>query len=332
MANKIELGKLIIGNIKLSKLMKNAYKNYLEIEKSIEKRLEDLNYNENIVFPNKNLSFIESYKKNFFTFLMLSILENMKIKKGKILKYGEIIFCLRTIITSTDNMIDNENKGVIILKNIENHTVNNTLLILTMQNVLNLILKELKASDSTMSFILNKIYSVAKSESQRDSTKYSKYPNPEYVINEIHKGIGGELLQLSLWVPSILESDKELVNKYNDSLFDIGMALQGLDDLCDMEEDFKASQVNLGISKLIYEFNIDKDNFYNKIDFKSLSREYSEMHNLYVKQCIKTALQGFEKLNHLDYPISKKDSVVLLKYLFELRGIKELWDSVDYKI
>lgn len=330
MTNKTDIGKMILRNLKFSKLMKNAYKNYLDVEKSIENRLSELEYGEDFIFPNKKLSFIESYKKNFFTFLMLSILDNMKIKKERLIKYGEINFCLRTIVTSTDNMIDNEKKGVIFLNNIENKTVNNTLLIMTMQNVMSIILRELGDHGETLNFILNKIHSIAKCESLRDVNIYDEYPDSTHIINEIHRGIGGELLQLSLWAPTVLEKELTIVKEYNKALFFIGMALQGLDDLCDMKEDYDASQVNLGIARLKYSFNLNTDIFSGEFDNNVLIKDYSEIYNSYVDECIKTALKGFEKLKSLNYPISHKESIVLLKYLFELRGIKELWDISKY--
>ena len=325
MKNKLDIGRLILGNLKLAGIMKNAHKHYAKIESAAELRLKQLDYSSDLVFTNKNLSFIESYKKNFFTFLMISILDNMKIPKERVILYGEITFCLRGIVTATDNIIDNEKKGVIFLNDVENSVVNNTLLLMTLQNVLLHVLNELGCSEKGMTLILNKIHSIAKSESLRNSALYDKYPAPQYIIDNIHTGIGGELLQLALWIPEIMEGLSSPVSEYNKALFDIGMALQALDDLCDMSEDFSASQVNLGISVLKYQY----DTQYNP-SVNPVAAAYPEMCKNYSYNCINTALTGFNKLSELGYPLSRNDSLVLLQYLFELRGIKDLWEISEF--
>lgn len=331
MQKKIDIGRMILGNIQFSKSIKNAHKNYSKVEKSIEKRLGSFAYSKDFYFPNKNISFIESYKRNFFTFLMLSMIENLGIKRERLIKYGEVIFCLRTIITSTDNIIDNESKGIVFLKNIDNSVVNNTLLLMTVQNILTDILMELGDKDGkAMMFILNKIHSIAQSESLRDAGLYKEYPHGDFVREKMHGGIGGELLQLSLWAPTMLEKDLDLIGDYNTALYDIGMALQALDDLCDMKEDYDTDKINLGIAKLNSMYNIDIKNDFDSFDKEEFKEKYSEFYGDYVDECIETALRGFSKLESLGYPIKEKESLVLLKYLFELRGIKELWEKSKY--
>ncbi|MGL5057293.1 MAG: hypothetical protein ACRC6A_08030, partial [Fusobacteriaceae bacterium] len=87
---------------------KEGYNNLKKIEKNISKNyLEKLDFYKEIYFYEKNESFMDSLKKNFFTILMLSTFKKSGLSDKKIIEYGKISFALRTIITSTDNMIDN---------------------------------------------------------------------------------------------------------------------------------------------------------------------------------------------------------------------------------
>ena len=332
MTENIKLGKLILGNIKFSNLIKNAYKNYKEVENSINNRLKNLSFSKNIYFVSKNKSFVDNYKQNFFTFLMLSILDSVGTKKERLLKYGELIFCLRAIITATDNIIDDERKGVIFIDKVSNKIVENTLLILIMENIMRDVLEELdggKAS-SHMIFILNKIYSIAESESMRDIKLYEEYPKEDYISNHIHKGIGGELLQLSLWIPCVIENN-HLLDKYSKALFYIGMALQSLDDLCDMKEDYDSGKINLATSGLKYKFYDNIDEIFSK-DSSKLMERFPKFHTDYIGVCIDQAMCGFRQFARCGYPLKEKEALILLEYLFELRGIKELWDISKIKI
>jgi hypothetical protein len=332
MTENIKLGKLILGNIKFSNLIKNAYKNYKEVEDSINIRLKNLSFGKNIYFVSKNKSFGDNYKQNFFTFIMLSILDSVGTKKEKLLKYGELIFCLRAIITATDNIIDNEEKGVIFISKVDNKIVENTLLILIMEHIMRDVLEELDSTkaSSHMIFILNKIYSIAESESVRNINLYENYPKEDYIINHIHKGIGGELLQLSLWIPTLIEQN-QILDKYSKALFYIGMSLQALDDLCDMQEDYDNKKINLAISGLKYNFFDNIDNLFSK-DSSKLIYEFPKFYKDYVSICIDKAMCGFRQFARCGYPLKEKEALILLEYLFELRGIKELWDISKKKI
>lgn len=332
MTENIKLGKLILGNIKFSTLIKNAYKNHKEVENSIKNRLKNLTFSKNIYFVSKNQSFVDNYKQNFFTFLMLSILDSVGTKKGRLLKYGELIFCLRAIITATDNIIDDEKKGVIFIDKVSNKTVENTLLILLMQNIMRDVLEELDEgkSSSHMTFILNKIYSIAESESLRDVKLYEEYPKENYITNSIHRGIGGELLQLSLWIPGLIEKN-HILDKYSKALFYIGMSLQSLDDLCDMEEDYESGKINLATAGLKYNYYDNIDELFSK-DTAKLIEKFPEFYSNYVAVCVDQAMCGFRQFAKCGYPIKEKEALVLLEYLFELRGIKELWDISKRKI
>lgn len=294
------------NHILLGKLLLDSYKNLKEIQKDIEKDLKTFDFKEELVLDFKTTNFKESFKKNFFTLLMISILLECKICKKHVISYGKIIIYLRQIVTSTDNIIDNENKGVIFLSGLKSGIVSNTLITLTCQDLLTKeCLAVSRGKEEISRKILNKIYSIAISESLRDSFQYENYPDVKYILEKIHSGIGGELLKISLEAPLILEKNSKM-KEYSAGLYEVGMALQALDDFFDIQEDEENRKVNLLKSMLIY-----KDTSEN------------EVRESYLKNVSENAYKGFKILEDGGFPINRSQAKKILKKLFELRGLKD---------
>ncbi|WP_047394085.1 hypothetical protein [Cetobacterium sp. ZOR0034] len=155
-------------HILMGKLFLESFNILKEIQKEIQKDLKSLEFQKEIEVEFKNLNFMESFKKNFFTLLMLSIMIDCKISKKNVVKYGKIILYLRQIVTSTDNIIDDENKGIIFIDRLKNNVVSNSLVMLFCQNFLSKTCLEIDFKSSLSQKILNKIYLIAESESLRD--------------------------------------------------------------------------------------------------------------------------------------------------------------------
>ncbi|WP_372714429.1 hypothetical protein, partial [Ilyobacter sp.] len=184
---KLDIGKLMIGNIKLTNLFKDSYFELLKIEKEMKSEMKKLDFSKEFYFSGKKMEFLESFKQNFFTLLILSILKQSGIKGKNLTEYGKVIYCLRAVITCTDNIIDNENKGVLFLKTPKNAVVNNVLLLMVCQNILIITLKNLGDDKGEVSrVILEKIHRVAESEGLRDEGLYKKYPAPQEIVEKIH--------------------------------------------------------------------------------------------------------------------------------------------------
>ncbi|MGL4999208.1 MAG: hypothetical protein ACRC5W_10230 [Cetobacterium sp.] len=308
--------KQIIKNLKLAKLLLSSSSILKEIHQNIEKDFSNFIFKDDIIFTFKsNSSYKEIFKKNFFTLLMLSILLEAKVSTEKIVSYGKIIIFLRQIVTSTDNIIDNEEKGTIVFKSLENIVVKNNFLSLICQDLLTKECLKISNGDSNVSnSIFEELYSIALSESLRDSSLYEKYPSSNYVLNKIHSGIGGKLLEISLVAPKLIEKNM-LLYKYSSGLYEIGMSLQAIDDLFDVREDIDSSKINLALSKFL-EKNI---NFELK-NFENLDKDFSIC---FLKEIIKSAYNGFSILRNNGFPISEHDAKKMLKELFKLRGLED---------
>jgi len=316
----------IYRNKEFLKLIKESYKIYTIANKEIHEDFQTYNFYENLSFGWKKENISSSLKNNFFSLLMTSILIK-GAKQENIKEYVKIITYIRQIVTSTDNIIDKEEKGIITLKNISNPIVKNVLVLMAVQELLSDSIKVLTDDKKISKVIINSIYGVAESESNRDFDYSNKYPTSEYVFDKVHKGIGGELLELSLRVPIAIENTKTL-KEYSKGLFHIGIALQGLDDFCDMKEDFQEGKLNYALAKLLEE-EIKQDEVTDELLDEILSLDiYTEFSRRYLKEIIVRAKKGFKTLEELGYPLGDRETTLLLKHLFKIRGLKKLWTLV----
>lgn len=91
---------------------------------------------EEITLNYSDSNFITLFKKNFFTILMLSLINESNIPKSGIISYGKIIIFLRQVITSVDNILDEEKKGNIFINSLNNPLVENSFISLITQELL----------------------------------------------------------------------------------------------------------------------------------------------------------------------------------------------------
>lgn len=307
--------KYLISNIKLSKLLLSSANILKEIHGSIKQDFSNFKFKDELIFGFSNKGYSEIFKRNFFTLLMLSVLLESKLSKDKVISYGKIIFLLRQIVTSTDNIIDVEDKGDIKFKNLTNIIVKNNFLSLMCQDLLT---KEcLKVSNGNLELsnkILEELYSIAFSENLRDSHLYTSYPDSKFILNKIHSGIGGKLLEISLVAPNYIENNSQ-INNFSSGLYEIGMSLQAIDDLFDIQEDIDANKINLALGKFLEE-NID----ISEADFHSLDDTFSKK---FLEKIVESAYHGFFILSNNGFPISHCDAKQMLKKLFKLRGLEQ---------
>lgn len=302
---------------KFMKQLLKSNKIYNTVVKDVRKDLYKLSFFDNIEVKEENLK--ENFKKNFFSIFMLSLIEFLEAERDDIVKYGKCLFYLRGIITCTDNIIDNESKGVIFLNGIEEKTTENTLLTLLLQKNLEKIIFELDKKEIGISNkVLESIYLIAKSEGLRDRSLYENYPSYNFISHDIHSGIGGELLKIGILVPLYMEKNDKF-KEMSKALYNLGMSLQGLDDLCDMKEDFLAKKINLATSFFMDKLEIDEEKVVN------LNILETPMTEEYLQRIMNYSMESFSILEKIGYPTSKKIGMKLLFHLFKIRGLEDLW-------
>jgi len=309
-------------NSKLLKLLLISHLDYRQIEKEIIKDIKKLSFAKDIYFI--KCTKINNIHKNFFSLFMISLMNYLKIPKSEIIKYGKFIYYTRGTITATDNIIDKENKGVVFLKGITEHTTNNTLLILIFNTKLTELINSYDTCGNINNLFLEKIHSIAKSEGLRDRNLYEKYPKTSYITEKIHSGIGGELLKIGL-LPFFEQHQEKKVEILEKALYGLGMSLQALDDLCDIKQDIDNGKINLAVA--FYMENLNK----SEEECKNIKIEKNSATKKYLENTINYSINAFESLEKIGYPINKQDGINLLKTLFKLRGLEKLWKITEEK-
>ena len=312
--------RLLISTIKTHELMENEYIN----------RIESYIPKEKFINSKKKSNYINYLEKNFFSILLLSIFKNHKISKESIIEYGVILHSLRGMVTCTDNIIDNESKGSIFLTEISNHILSNNMLSIIEQNILNDSISKLTTDSYKKNQMLQgytkALYSVAIGESMRELN--DEIETPKEIIENIHKKIGGELLELAFIIPTINENNSKLEISKN-GIYQIGIALQMIDDICDFQEDIEAKKKNYLLSKIFHNSSLslkelislsNDENFYN-------SELYLNNYSDSIGEAIDTALYGFKILEDSGYPVNKKQGKIILEFMFKIRGLSKAWEN-----
>ncbi|MGL4392777.1 MAG: hypothetical protein ACRCSK_05040 [Fusobacteriaceae bacterium] len=317
----------MLKKIKLKKLLDEASILLSEIQNEIKYDLQKFSFEKNIVYEFENESRDEMYKKNFFTLLMLTLFISAKIKNNKIKSYGKIIFALRQIVTCTDNIIDGESKGVVHFKNFKNIVVKNNFMALICQDILTKECLKISDGDEILSNkIFEELYTIAFSEDIRDRNLYKNYPSSEFILENIHGGIGGKLLEISLVAAKYLEKNFQ-IEKFAKGLYEIGMSLQALDDLFDVSEDFESEKINLAHATFL-EKNINL-NMNSKLNPNLDLEKEKDFTTNFLKNVMAQSYSGFKILEENNFPISDGEVKILLKKLFELRGLGDYAYVID---
>lgn len=335
MDNKIQdYISLGLKNSKLIKLLISTIKTHEIMEKTYATRLKTYISDEKFINEKSYKSYINYLEKNFFSILLLSIFKNLKISKDKITEYGIILHSLRGMVTCADNIIDKESKGSIFLTSISNHVLSNTMLSIIQQNIINNSIDELTIDSYKKNRMIQgytkALYSVALGENLRELGQ--NIEEPKEIIENIHKKIGGELLQLAFVIPSINE-ENEILNQAKNGIFQIGIALQLLDDICDFKEDLDENKKNYLLSKISHKNNL------NVLKIKEISNNenfifsevYLDSYRESINEAVETALYGFELLGNSGYPINRNQGELILKFMFNIRGLSKAWDFYKNK-
>ena len=112
----------------------------------------------------------------------------------------------------------------------------------------------------------------------------------------------------------------------------IGVALQMLDDVVDLEEDLRAEKTNLLASWIIHHTQeitwpqlreLETGGCFPAHRFESLRMEV-------INQAIEKALEGFGYLTQSGYPVKRNQAISILKIMFRLRGLENEWNKSAY--
>ena len=286
-------------------------------------------------FPYLSLSFSKYFARNFFSILILSILDHLGVPTARLRAYALVTHAIRGIVTASDNILDSEDKGALIIVNMDGKVLSNILLIMVQYDLVHEVISEISSNESVRrkahNLLLNSLSEIAQEESIEENA-VEEVLHPDELINTIHHYRGGRLLELAFVLPEIIERElAPAISELKTGIYRIGLAVQSLDDVTDFGLDLQSRNHNLLRSWIVHKrpdgSMTDKDLLHIPQDeLSEPDRRFPNATKSIVRFAIDLALEGFERLQEHGYPIDRSSALELVQFLFELRGAQDLWE------
>ncbi|MCM8798307.1 MAG: hypothetical protein NC821_02430 [Candidatus Omnitrophica bacterium] len=262
--------------------------------------------NARLEIPFERLSVKRYFEKNIFSILFLSIYRAFRIPKKKRIYYGSINYCIRGIVTAADNILDKEDKNILDFSDLPKQSSNFKFIlqIIVLEQLLSYLLK----NTFLLSEIVDVLIKIGSLEAEEEAGQ-AKILTPNSLLKKVHSFRGGALLNLAFLVPQALELRlRKRFEEVKEGVHLLGIGLQILDDVVDFEKDLKDKRYNYLISSIEYRDGREE-----------------ETTQKVVREAITFIKQGFKILRNLGYPLEERDTIELIRTLFYLRGLKNLW-------
>ena len=276
-------------------------------------------------------------QKNFFSILFLAIYRSIGIPEERRLWYGAINHCLRGIVTGADNLLDNEYKEMLPLnfppaatrfKSIMHLLVFDRFLIKLAERMASL---GIATSPPELHDALFRAIVPIGAEEAQEEGGVQTILSPGEILSSVHMYKGGKLLCLSFVAPRLLE--KTLVpelDKAEQGIFSIGLALQVIDDLTDLYEDIRAENHNYLVSAIHHsgtrseQSHLEQALLHRSRPGKPIEVLFPDSVTRVMGDAIGEALRGFALLEDAGFWFDQDQAYALIRHLFELRGLSHL--------
>ncbi len=278
--------------------------------------------------------------RHFFSLLLISAYRSLGLTEDQQRWLGAINHSVRCIVTAADNLLDGEDKPVLALRFPDGAArFRSCLGLLTWAAALERVVARGVEHGSltpdqvptAVERLLALLIEVGAVEAEEEAGVDGIIP-PDEVVTRIHEHKGGSLLGLAWVVPLlVLEDDPraERARTMAAGIHAIGLALQHVDDVTDLELDVTARGHNLLQSEIHHHGSEDERTHLEAMRSGLLSGTYREVCRAsvgrVVARALTTAQRGFSLLEQAGYPLNQAKAMALLELLFEVRGEKGLW-------
>ncbi len=278
--------------------------------------------------------------RHFFSLLLISSYRALGMDDDQLRWLGAINHTVRSIVTAADNLLDGEDKPVLALAFPPGAArFRSCLGLLAWSAALERVVARGVEHGSlqpeqvpvAVERLLALLIEVGAVEAEEEAGVSDIIP-PDEVVTRIHEHKGGNLLGLAWVVPLlVLEDDlrAQRARTMADGIHAIGLALQHVDDVTDLEIDVTARGHNLLQSVIAHHGSEDERTHLEAMRSGLLSDTYRSVCQAsigrVVARALDTAQRGFSLLERAGYPLSQAKAMALLELLFEVRGEASLW-------
>jgi len=277
-------------------------------------------------------------RRNLFSTLFQSVYHLLKIKTSRRLLYGKLNHLFRIWVTSADNLLDNEDKVVVPIEIIGSSRVmrqvisimlaDRILNAVTEQAVQTKVLSEAQASLITQKTLQILLPSAAEEASEENGIAHR--PDPDYVLNTIHRLKTGLLFHIPFLGPDHIENelDHNTLTLCKDGLMNFGIGCQILDDIRDLAKDYLEARHNYILSQMY------ADNPVSVEKLNTIGPEIDGSSNIFhlfpdvvcpaAEKAMNLLTSGLLSLGSAGLGINKAAAVLLSLSMFETLGVGEL--------
>jgi len=277
--------------------------------------------------------------RNFFSLLLLSAYRALEFPDPQLEYLAAVNHTIRAVVTAADNLIDDEDKPVLALKMPSDaERFRNCLGLLAwgvaLERVVGLgvergVLAEERVGDAVQG-LMALLVEIGAVEAEEEAG-VDEVATPEEVIERIHEHKGGSLLGLAFVVPRFgLEADPRAprLETMAAGIHAIGLALQHVDDVTDLEIDVARRSHNLLQSEIAHHGSQAERAFLASLRSGLPGEGYRDVCGAsvgrVVARALETARRGLGLLQDAGYPLAAEEAMTLLQALFRVRGEAEL--------
>jgi hypothetical protein len=204
----------------------------------------------------ETLGFLQEY---FFLVLFRSLFASLGVPESRLQGYAELNFCVKGTITAADNLFDEQAKRLLPLAAGEGARFLSILQLMCFERLIRRSLdRMIKAgetdsgrADAVLKGLLDLMARIGRLEGSEEGG-VDEIPEPDTMVDRVHRVRGGALFALAFVPPAILESGpiRDRILEAEPAVARLGTAFQIVDDLTDFEFDVGRRSHNLLVSQI----------------------------------------------------------------------------------
>jgi hypothetical protein len=203
-----------------------------------------------------------SFQNNMFSSLLLGVLYPLGISPERRMLYGKLNHLFRAVVTSTDNLLDREDKMTFPVRMPGNGSVMRQIIVILLSDrIVYRLLAEAQAngvlsqdearrlSDETLRVLLP-----SAAEEAFEEGGLREWPKPEFVLDQLHPLKIGIFFNIPFVGPEKIERnvDRNKIKKLKASMRDFAIGCQMLDDIRDLSRDFIERRANYVVAQIVH--------------------------------------------------------------------------------
>lgn len=199
----------------------------------------------------EGLHFLQEY---FFLILFRSIFRALGVPEDRLRAYTELNFCIKGTITAADNIFDDQDKTLLPLVPQAGPRFMSILQLMAFERLLRDALDRAEAAGvlhrqqgaAIQRALLDRMARIGMLEGSEEGG-VDEIPEPDRMVERVHRVRGGALFALAFAAPDVLETDgtAERMRRAEAAVAQLGTAFQIVDDLTDFEFDVGRRSHNL---------------------------------------------------------------------------------------